>query len=167
MKDLNCVVLLADQWQSEDILSRAKHDMGTVNINNKIVPKCVTKKFSPRRANFDSLVSMIENLSIVLPYLSAEDYKDVVGAQIDYKTLNGKPVKHLLLQMLTVTDGGVGRCPEKGSGFTDDSFRALVLVTLIHNDKVMERLKLAASWVTGEGSRNAMPMPVYISRGYS
>ena len=165
MKDLNCVVLLADQWQSEDILSRAKHDMGTVNIGGKIVPKCVTKRFSPRRANFDSLVAMIENLSLVLPFLSAEDFKDVVEAQIDYKTLNGKPTKHLLLQMLTVTDGGTGRCPEKGSGFTDDIFRALALVGLIHHEKIMERLKLAMGWVTGEGSRAAMPKPIYISRG--
>lgn len=167
MKDLNCVVLLADQWQSEDILSRAKQDMGTANIGGKIVPRCVTKKFSPRRANFDSLVAMIENLSMVMPFLSAEDYKDVCESQIDYKTLNGKPVKHLLLQMLTVTDGGVGRCPEKGSGFTDDIFRALVLVGLIHHEKIMERLKLAQNWLTGEGTRTGMPKPVYVSRGFA
>lgn len=159
LKDLNAVVLLADQWQSLDILSRAKADMG-MTIEKK--PICLTKQYSPRRKDFDALVSMIDNKNYEFPFLSAEDYKHVTTDYIDFHTLNGQPTKHLLLQMLTVKDAGEGRPPEKGSGFTDDIFRALVLTTKIHDEKVMERLKKADVQVS---EKRKMPMPVFRSRG--
>jgi hypothetical protein len=163
LKDLNGVVLLADQWQSLDILSRAKTDMGTLPLSKKQEPRCLSKQYSPRRRDFDSLVAMIENGSIELPFLSSTDYKDVCSSYIDYRTLNNQPVKHLFLQMLTVRDGGEGRCPEKGEGFTDDIFRALVLTTKIFDERVMERLKTAMTWdVTRQ--RLEMPKPAYRSR---
>jgi hypothetical protein len=77
LKDLNAVALFADQWQSLDILSRAKTDMGTA-VWAKNGPACLTKQYSPTRKDFDSFVSMMENGSIELPYLSPEDYDDVL-----------------------------------------------------------------------------------------
>ena len=150
LKDLNAVVLLADQWQSLDILSRARQDMGLAPVTGKEKPRCATKQYSPRRKDFDSLVSMVENGAMELPILSKADYDSVVTEYIDYRTLNNQPVKHLFLQMLTVKDGGEGKCPEKGEGFTDDIFRALVLATKLHDEKILERLQEADTWVVIE-----------------
>jgi hypothetical protein len=161
MKDINCVALFADQWQSLDLLSRAKSDMGVATWTKG--PRCLTKQYSPKRSDFDSLVAMMENYSLELPFLAESDYKDVLERSIEYKTLNGQPEKHLLLQMLTVTDLGPQRAPTKGAGYTDDLFRALVLVGLIHKEKVFERLKAADAFVGKEA--RSMPLPVYMSRG--
>jgi hypothetical protein len=164
-KDINAVVLLADQWQSLDILSRAQSDLGVIG-GGKDKPRCGSKQHSPRRRDFDSLVAMMENNSIEFPMLSEKDYQDVVANYIEYRTLNGQPIKHLFLQMLTVKDGGFGRCPEKGEGFTDDLFRATVLLTNIHHPKIMERLSEARTWPCfgGTAGRKAMPIPVFRGR---
>jgi len=161
-KDLCAVALLADQWQSLDILSRARTDMGQALINGKMKDKCLAKQYSPRRKDFESLVAMIENGSFELPFLSEQDYEEVCNKYIDFRTLNGQPMKHLLLQMLTVTDVGPAKCPTKGPGFTDDIFRALVLQTKIHEPVVMERLKEANMSYVEE--RRAMPEPVFMGR---
>lgn len=162
LKDLNAVALFADQWQSVDILSRAKADMG-VAVWAKGGPRCAVKQYSPKRSDFDNLVSMMENGSIELPFLSELDYNDVINRSIEFRTLNGQPAKHLLLQMLTITDLGPGKAPTKGAGFTDDLFRALVLITLIHREKVFERLRNAD--VTEGSAQREAPKPVYVSRG--
>ena len=163
LKDLNAVLLLADQWQSLDILSRAREDMGMIP-GGKEKHRCVTKQYSPRRKDFDSLVSMMENGAYEFPFLSQADYDEVTSTYIDYTTLKDQPVKHLLLQMLTVKDVGVDKAPTKGEGFTDDIFRALVLTNKIHDEKVMERLKAAQGWMKEEG-KSGMPLPYYASRG--
>jgi hypothetical protein len=165
LKDINGVVLLADQWQSLDILSRAQSDMGLVPMAGKEKPRCMAKQYSPRRRDFDSLVAMIENESMALPLLPETDYKHVVSDYIEFKTLNGQPVKHLLLQMLTVRDAGEGKCPEKGEGYTDDIFRALVLTTKIHHESIMLRLKTADESVVAK-ERRAMPTPIFVPRAF-
>ena len=163
LKDLNAVLLLADQWQSLDILSRAREDMGMLP-GGKNKYRCVTKQYSPRRKDFDSLVSMMENGGYEFPFLSQADYDEVINTYIDYTTLKDQAMKHLLLQMLTVKDIGEGKAPTKGEGFTDDIFRALVLTGKIHDAKVMERLREAQGWLKQEG-RTGMPIPAYRSRG--
>jgi len=164
-KQINAVALLADQWQSLDLLSRARADLGTAMINGKEEPRCLAKQYSSRRKDFDTLVSMMENESLELPFLSRQDYDDVLSSAIEYRTLNGQPMKHLFLQILTVADDGPNKCPIKGAGFTDDIFRALVLITKMHEEKVLDRLKkfdvLAAKEV------RAMPAPVFAKRGWA
>lgn len=161
-KDLHAVALLADQWQSLDILSRARTDMGQALINGKLKDKCLAKQYSPRRKDFDALLAMMINGSIEFPFLSEEDYNEVCNRYIDYRTLNGQPMKHLLLQMLTVTDLGPGKCPTKGAGFTDDIYRALVLQTKIHEEVVMQRLREAdVSYVE---AKRSMPKPAFAGR---
>ena len=164
LKDLNAVGLIADQWQSLDLLSRARADMGKAP-GTKDKDRCFAKQYSPKRKDFDSLVSMMENGNIEFNLLARMDYDHVLRDYIEFRTLNGEPVKHLLLQMLTVKDAGEGKCPEKGAGFTDDIFRSLVLLTKIHDPKVMDRLKEARGWVS-EGSRTSMPKPAFLPRGY-
>jgi hypothetical protein len=162
LKDLNAVALIADQWQSLDILSRARADMGKVMMNGKEKDRCLTKQYSPRPKDFESLVQMLENGSYELPFLSEADYKHVCTEYIEFKTLREQPTKHLLLQMLTVADGGHNKCPTKGPGFTDDIFRAGVLTTLIHLPAVMERLIEANNTYVKE--IKAMPMPAFAGR---
>lgn len=160
-RDLNAIALFADQWQSLDLLSRAKEDLG-IAVWDKGKPQCLTKQYSPKRADFDLLVSMMENGTMELPYLSEEDYKDVLERTIEFRSLRGQPVKHLFLQMMTITDLGPGRCPTKGQGYTDDILRALVLQTLMHRERVFDRLK-RAQVVIHQAKSN--PKPIYISRG--
>lgn len=162
LKDVNAVLLLADQWQSLDILSRAREDLGFIP-GGKTKHKCASKQYSPKRKDFDSLLAMMENGAMEFPLLSQEDYDDVCTNYIDYTTLTHQPIKHLLLQMLTVKDVGVDKAPVKGEGFTDDIFRALVLTNKIHEEKVMARLLEARGWMKQEG-KSGMPMPAYASR---
>lgn len=164
LKAVNAVLLLADQWQSLDILSRAREDMGYAPGSNK-KHRCSVKQYSPKRKDFDSLVSMMDNGAMEFPLLPKADYDDVTTNYIDYRTLKDQPIKHLLLQMLTVKDVGPTKAPIKGEGFTDDMFRALVLTNKIHDEKVMERLKEARGWLLGEGGTNRMPDPVFMRRG--
>lgn len=165
LKALNAVALLADQWQSLDLLSRARADMGTVP-GHKDKPRCIPKQYSPRRKDFDFLVQMLASGTIELPFLAKADYDQVLSEYIEFSTLNGQPVKHLLLQLLTVRDQGEGKPPTKGEGFTDDIVRALTLQTKIHDEKVMARLKEAMDWVKTSDGRGSMPKPVFVSRGF-
>lgn len=161
LKNLNAVLLVADQWQSLDILSRAREDRGK---NPKGKHRTLAVQYSPRRKAFDALAAMLTSGTIELPLLSQAHYEDVCTNYIDYTTLKDDPVKHLFLQMLTVKDIGVDKPPTKGEGFTDDMFRALTLLTKIHDPKVMERLVEAQAWMQESGT-SGMPMPVYMSRG--
>ena len=161
LKDTNCVALLADQWQSIDILSRAKEDMG-LGYDGK--PKCWVKQMSPKRKSFDVIVSMMENGNLILPEIKPSDYEKVCREAIGQKDFFNKPHQHLLLQMLTVKDVGFGKCPTKGEGFTDDIFRALVLLSNIHNERIMERLN---SYIMPSAVENgSMIMPAFRSRGF-
>jgi len=164
-KDINAVAILADQWQSLDILSRARADLGLEPRSHRAL--CVASQYSPKRRDFDSVASMLENGSYQFPNLSKTDYDHVCTDYIDFRTLREQAIKHLFLQMMTVKDVGPARCPEKGEGFTDDIFRAFVLTSKIHHDKIMDRLRKAheEKWFAGKGAGNAMPMPVYVSRG--
>lgn len=163
-KDINAVAILADQWQSIDLLSRAKDDMGNYP-NGK--PLCMTKQYSPRRKDFEALVAMMTNHSMQLPFITEQEWKDVMDGKIsDFHTLNGKPSAHLLLQMLTVMDIGPNKAPTKGPGFTDDLFRSLVLTVKIHEPAIMARLH---EWKDNPftNAKTQSPRPVSVGRsGY-
>ena len=167
LKDLNAVALLADQWQSIDLLNRAQDDMGNNPLGK---PRCRARQYSPRRKDFNTTVAMLQNQNLILPSVTAEEKKFVLGGQVDNYRIDmlNKPVPHLMLQMITVKDVGELRCPEKGDGFTDDIFRSCVLfASKVHDPKVMERLVEAKDWTYGEANQTIMPMPVYVSRGGS
>lgn len=160
-RETNAVALLADQWQSMDILHRAKADMGNLPDGK---PRCLAKQYSPRRSDFDMLVSMMHNDNLLLPRLPEPQFKAVMEGEVyDFRTLNGKPMQHLVLQMTTVRNLGEGKCPGKGEGFTDDTFRSLVLVTKIHEPRVMDRLVEARKHGVG-GAGRSNPTPVVLGR---
>ena len=160
-KDVNAVALLADQWQSLDILHRAREDMGLLPDGK---PKCLTKQYTPRRKDFDTMVSMLQNSNFILPFLPEHQYEEVMnGSIVDYRLLNGKTPQHLALQLLTIQDLGENRCPGKGDGFVDDSVRCLVLCTKVHEEKVMARLKDAINQGV-VGVKKGMPLPAFAGR---
>lgn len=164
-KDLNAVALLADQWQGIDILHRIEIDMGNNPLGKT---RCKAVQYSPKRRDFDAVVSMMSSGNILLPTINSEDQQRITDGQIEnYRTeMVGKPVQHLYLQLNTVQDTGPSRCPGKGDGYTDDIFRSLVLgVSKVHHEKVMARLTEARDFVyEGQGNRSRMPPPAFAGR---
>lgn len=164
LKELNAVAMLADQWQSIDLLNRAQDDMGNNPLGK---PRCKTKQYSPRRKDFDAVVAMLTAGNLLLPTVSEVDKKFILDGGVEnYRTeMIGKPVQHCLLQLSTVKDLGPSRCPGKGDGYTDDIFRAIVLgASKIHHEAIMDRLKEARNFNYGNGSGNRMPMPAFAGR---
>jgi hypothetical protein len=164
-KDVNAVVMLADQWQGLDLLYRIETDMG---MNPLGKPRCKAKQYSPRRRDFNTVVQMMSAKTLLLPTVNEVDKQRVFDGNIaDYRAdMLNKPVSHLFLQMNTVCGEGETKCPTKGEGYTDDIFRALVLgVSKLHEPKVMDRLKEARSFnYSGESRGVAMPMPGFAGR---
>lgn len=164
LKDLNAVALLADQWQSIDILNRAQDDMG-LNPNGK--PRCKAMKHSPNYKDFKAVRAMLQSGNVLLPTVSEVESKYILeGNVVSYKQeMVNKPVQHLLLQMSTIKDIGENRCPDKGDDMTDDIFRAFALgLSKLHHPKIMAALTEAKNWTYGEANRSRMPMPAYAGR---
>lgn len=162
-KELNAVALLADQWNSIDLLYRIKDDMGNNPLGK---PKVLAKQHSPTRKDFDLLLSMCRNKNLLFPRVPETDKEMIDTGNVDDWRIQmlHKPVSHLYLQMLTVKDVGEFKCPTKGDGYTDDIFRSLVLLaSKIHEPKIMARLQEARGWAS-DASRIAMPMPGFASR---
>lgn len=162
-KDLNAIAMLADQWQGIDLLYRIVADMG---MNPLQKPRCLAKQYSPKRRDFNTTVTMMNNRNLILPTVAEQDRRLVLDGLVDnYRSdMLGKPVAHLMLQLGTVREVGELRCPEKGEGFTDDIFRALVLfASKIHEPAVMDRLKAAKDFNYSNG-RSVMPEPIFAGR---
>ena len=163
-KDINAVAMLADQWQSIDLLYRIEEDMGK-NPLGKV--RCKAQQYSPKRKDFVATNAMLTSKNLVLPTLSDADMQHVFAGNVqDYRVeLKGKPIQHIMLQFSTVRDQGEMKCPTKGEGFTDDLYRALVLnVSKLHHPLMMARLTEARNWIGKGGRSNAMPMPGFAGR---
>ena len=160
-KQLNCVYVLADQWNSIDLLQRLMQDGGK---NPKGKPRIQAAKYSLKRSDFDAIASMFRNGNVVFPAIPKRELDSIVKKGVaDYKKeLYNKPIHHLLLQLLTVVDNGPGRCPSKAPGYTDDLFRAVALsIAKINTDKIMNRLEEARAWTV---VHNVMPEPIVLGR---
>ncbi len=143
MIDCHCVLLLADRWNSIDLLHRAADDRGSGKDGKPIT---ISKQYSPKRRHFEQVRTMMENKNLILPSFPKEDHVLVLDNGVEnYKVdLLDKPVAHLMLQCVTVKDTNNKLPPEKGEGYTDDIWRSMVLTAaLIHEPKVLERLKNA------------------------
>ena len=131
---LNCVLVVADRWNSVDHLHRIRADRGERNGK----PITQGKQYSLKLRDFEAVKTMIQNKSVSAPKLNPELEKKIkAGTIADYKKeLIEHPIEHLALQFLTVTDMGK-LCPGKADGYTDDILRAWVLaVTIINKEKV-------------------------------
>lgn len=164
-KDLNVCYVVADRWNSIDLLHRLREDM-KFTPNGK--PYTRADLYTLKRSDFDAVKASLSNDSVIFPFLQKTDIENtLVKAVDDYRTeFFGKPLEHLLLQFSTVVDTGPTLCPDKAPGLTDDILRTVVLgLTKIHSDKVINRLTEFKAYVKQSNSI-AMPMPVVSGRSF-
>lgn len=135
-KALNVRAVVADRWNSLNILHRLENDLPW---------EIYIRQISPRRDDFDMFSKMLIDKTIVLPRPEIPVDKLLTAEVEDYRTffLN-KPVAHLAHQITTVREVSPVKPPEKGTGYTDDTYRATILgATKIHLPKIKEILEKA------------------------
>ncbi|MGF3998990.1 hypothetical protein ACQX8C_14785, partial [Staphylococcus aureus] len=99
-RDTNAVGMVADQWQSIDLLQRIREDMG---LNPLGKPRCLPRQYSPRRKEFDACHAMIASKNLIFPTVTeAEGTRIMAGGIEDYRTeFMNRPVPHIMHQMIT------------------------------------------------------------------
>lgn len=117
LEPFNVKAVVADRWNSVLLLDelRENYDVDTF-------------QYSLRYKDMELIRNMVETENFLsLPRLEAKALMDVQNfQQRNYPhCFENRPLDHLGLQFLTVKD--YGRTVGKGSGMTDDSFRALAL----------------------------------------
>lgn len=131
MKQCNTKFLFADRWNSLMLLESAQRDF----------PDCQALQLTLKPPDFKSFdKDFIDTHTLSLPSLEMEP--DVIESITDYKkAFVNRPVSHLYLQFRTVVMQG--SVPGKGDGFTDDLYRAVVLLaTASRLSKVAEKIRL-------------------------
>lgn len=160
-KAMNGQILIADRWNSLDILSRIRDDIPGMQVRQQTL----------KASDFENFLQVLWNANLVLPELSIEEANEVKKAEVDdYRTyfLN-KPVHHLLHQFLTVQRGGGGSCPEKAVDLTDDVFRAVVLgVWGVTFKTVYDIIKKQACTYKDSTADGHHPVGIFVGRsGYN
>lgn len=107
--------IVSDRWNSTQMLQEIEAETGAQWYH-----------IQARYPDFEALRERIYDETIMLPKLEI-NHEDILIQHDEYPSgFIRKPVAHLLYQMFTVRDF-VGKTVEKGSGATDDLFRAVVL----------------------------------------
>lgn len=156
-KATNAAIVLADQWNSEDILSRIETDL----------PGVTARKISPRRKHFDAARQLLVEGNVILPRPEIP-LDELFKTQVDSyrKTFLSKPVSHLAYQMSTVRDLHPQRPPEKPEQGTDDIFRAWVLgVSIMHQPKVQKLLQEMQAKIDKRRASQGGALGMYVPRG--
>lgn len=132
IKSLNVQFITADRWNSVFLLQQCQEDF---NIG--------WEQYSCKYADFTLFKSFLEGGRIKFPRLEMKPQEIMRLSMDDYPhCFDMKPMSHLYLQCLTVTDIP-GKTVAKGLNRTDDLFRALVLGChyLLDDEWVKENLK--------------------------
>lgn len=155
-KAMNGQILLADRWNSLDLLSRIRDDIPGMQVRQQTL----------KPSDFDNFLQVLWNTNLVLPELSIEEATEIKKADIDdYRTyFLGKPVHHLLHQFLTVQRGGGGGCPEKAVDYTDDVFRALALGVWGVTFKTVYDIIKKQACVYANGVDGNHPVGIFVGR---
>lgn len=117
LEPFNVKAVVADRWNSVLLLDELRE-------NHKVE----TFQYSLRYSDIEMIRSMVETEDYLsMPRLESSNFSDVQNfQQRNYPhCFEGRPVDHLALQFQTVKD--YGRTVGKGSGMTDDTFRAVAL----------------------------------------
>ncbi len=120
----NVRALVADRWNSLMLLDRATEEYGIY-----------TEQYSVKRGDFDLAKSYLDGGKEEFPQTESK----VKGGVVDFNpehypsVFENRTLDHFYLQIHTVTDAG--RYVEKGTGLTDDLFRAWVLATRFMRDQ--------------------------------
>lgn len=124
IKTYNVKYMFADRWQSIAILHRAMDEFGIEG-----------GMYSVKMHDFNLAKSKLESVEFQLPEIE-EEVKDS-DAVVSYPAaFHNKPSAHLFFQMKTVQE--LGKTVIKGEGYTDDMWRALVLLSSRMFDKKIE-----------------------------
>jgi hypothetical protein len=121
IRQFNVKYVLADRWNSLFLLHKYMEDF----------PNLTSEQYSVKYDDFILFKSYMEGERIKFPKLETKDrdlYREGIAQGKGYpECFDLMPSAHLYHQMLTVQDKK--RTVEKGSGKTDDLFRAAVLAT--------------------------------------
>ena len=120
----NVRALVADRWNSLMLLDRATEEYGIY-----------TEQYSVKRQDFDLAKSYLDGGKEEFPQTETKVKGGIVEFDPDDypHAFESRTLDHFYLQLHTVTD--VGRSVEKGTGLTDDLFRAWVLATHFIRDQ--------------------------------
>lgn len=122
IKEANVQLFAVDRWQSFQLVDMIIKD-----------DRIEAKNFSVKYRDFATLKELVHAGGISFPEPEMPFEKTADTGLADYRdTFEGKPVAHLLNQFMTVQD--TGNRVDKGNRKTDDTFRALTLLThyLVH-----------------------------------
>lgn len=148
----NVKVVLADRWQSIKILQDSSPFVE------------VTRQYSLKYADFWTIKALLEQNTVSLPRpLKVKTVEDTLKFPHDEYPLcfEGYPTEHLMLQFATVQDSGSQVL--KGTGYTDDLWRALCLMCWgFESTEFEEELTRKA-----EVKRNRDPSRLGVSKGRS
>lgn len=145
IKEMNVVRVYIDRWNSAKILHDVENDTGGVNSADKVEGV----QYSIKKADFDEILEYMSDAEYAphFPKLDV-DYEATMNMDASKypHSFKYQPISHLLFQMATVRE--TSRSVDKGMGYTDDIFRALMLLLChLYDDDVVE-------WLKTKGNRN-------------
>lgn len=146
IKAFNVKVVLADRWNSLMLLQQLEE-------NNKDL---YCSQYSVKYEDFLQFRSAVyDTKDIELPKLQSKPESIRTNTKDYPHAFKYQPVDHLLFQMITVEDAR--KTVIKGHGWTDDIFRALVLMHSHLNDKEFREEHLIGKALTNTmGSKRAL-----------
>ncbi len=153
----NVKILLADRWQSIKILSDAElsEDLEISKQYSLKFSDFIDLKLRMQQQQFRIPKPRVSNFDEILLMSSGEDYP---------RCFEGKPVEHLILQMLTVQHGASNVI--KGEGLTDDLWRATALCVYgLSNPEYSEILQRKQSVTKAIGGKLAISKSGSSGRG--
>lgn len=129
IKEANVVYVGADRWNSIHLLQQIEEDTAQ---------RTKWLQISLQMKHFEYFKDIVNSRNMVLPALTMTP--DAIESVVNYKReLKNSPIDHLYLQFLTVREQLAGIV--KGEGYTDDVWRALVVMTtMLFIPKVKEYL---------------------------
>lgn len=121
--EFNVIMAVTDRWQSKKILMDIETDR-----------RVDTREYTVKYEDFEMLREDIHDATISFPRceIKIPEILDLIDESYP-KSFEGKPVAHLIAQIMTVRDFETS--VEKGESTTDDIFRAVVLAHSFLRDK--------------------------------
>jgi len=121
--EFNVIMAVTDRWQSKKILMDIETDR-----------RVDTREYTVKYEDFEMLREDIHDATISFPRCEVKipEILDLIDESYP-KGFEGKPVAHLIAQIMTVRDFETS--VEKGESTTDDIFRAVVLAHSFLRDK--------------------------------
>lgn len=139
IEQCNVHYVCADRWNSILMLQTLQEESIPKGPGDQ-EPRVLCEQFSVKRRDFDQFdADFVHSENLILP--AGEQDFAVTEEVMDYKKeMPHKPAAHLYLQFLTVRE--FNGTIVKGDGYTDDNYRALILLgSRIKDPKVQAHLR--------------------------